>query len=137
MSFGRKGAADNAALAERRAAFLAAERSRLEQAERGDGPASSGAAFVREKSMGTAYVLWFFLGGLSAHRFYTGHLTSAMIQATLWPLTWGLILAGSLAAFLTMAASGLWLLADAFLIPGLVKDANRRIRGLAATRVFA
>lgn len=135
MSFGRKGVAGDSAMAERRAAFLASERARQQRGE--DRPDPAGTAFVREKSVGTAYVLWFFLGGLSAHRFYLGHLTSAMIQATLWPLTWGLILGGSLAAFLTMTASGLWLLADAFLIPGMTKDANRRIRGLATSRVFA
>ena len=33
--------------------------------------------YVREKSMGTAYLLWFVLGGFSAHRFYLGYPTSA------------------------------------------------------------
>ena len=35
------------------------------------------------ESLGTAYLLWFFVGGLSVHRFYLGFATSAVIQVTL------------------------------------------------------
>ncbi|MBV9881570.1 MAG: TM2 domain-containing protein, partial [Sphingomonadaceae bacterium] len=74
-TFGRKGsAAAQTDLAARRAAFLAAERARPQQEPRlGDellaprqGPP------IAPKATGTAYVLWFFAGGLSAHRFYLG-----------------------------------------------------------------
>jgi TM2 domain-containing membrane protein YozV len=126
-AFGRKGSVDGAALAARRAAFLAAERGRRPDRAPADSP-----AFVREKSAATAYLLWFFLGSFSAHRFYLGLSISAGVQAALLPITWALVASGSLAAFLTMAASGLWFLADAFLIPGLCREANERLRRHAA-----
>lgn len=136
MSFGRKGVGGQHELAERRAAFIAAERAR-QSSPRQDHPARTGPVFVREKSMGTAYVLWFFLGGLSVHRFYLGFPVSGAIQAALLPISWALIFSGSLAAFLTMAAGGLWILCDAFLIPSLARQANSRLRRAALGPVFA
>jgi TM2 domain-containing membrane protein YozV len=133
MSFGRKGIGGDAVMAERRAAFLAEERARKSQ-EQGRRPAASSApVFVREKSL----VLWFFCGGIAAHRFYLGFPVSGAIQAALLPLTWALIVSGSLGAFLTMAGSGLWLLADAFMLPGLQREANARARSNAAANAFA
>jgi TM2 domain-containing membrane protein YozV len=128
-AFGRKGSVGGAGLAARRAAFLAEERARPQGRDRA--PVAN-PALVREKSVGTAYLLWFFLGGFSAHRFYLGFSTSAAVQVALLPISWALIASGSLAAFLTMAASALWLLADAFLIPGLRTEANARLRRNAA-----
>ena len=90
MSFGRKGVGGQSELAERRAAFLAAERARQSSRRRQDHPAHSEPVFVREKSTGTAYLLWFFLGGLSAHRFYLGFPVSGAIQAALLPISWAL-----------------------------------------------
>jgi len=96
----------------------------------------SGAAFVRQKSMGTAYLLWLLLGAFSAHRFYLGFPLSGAIQAALPAISWALVVGGSLAAFLTMAAGLIWILADAFLIPGLRNEANARTRRNAAA-IFA
>ncbi len=136
MSFGRKGMAGEQAMAERRAAFIAAERARQSHAAQ-DQPAQAEPVFVREKSMGTAYLLWFFLGGFSAHRFYLGFPVSGAIQAALLPISWALIMSGSLAAFLTMTGGGLWILADVFVIPSLARTANERIRRHALGPVFA
>ncbi|HKR24739.1 MAG TPA: TM2 domain-containing protein [Allosphingosinicella sp.] len=136
MSFGRKGVGGQDALAERRAAFVAAERAR-QSGPRQDRPAHAAPAFVREKSTGTAYLLWFFFGGLSVHRFYLGFPVSGAIQAAFLPISWALIFSGSLAAFLTMTAGGLWILADAFLIPGLAREANARLRRVALDPVFS
>lgn len=133
-AFGRKGSVDGAALAARRAAFLAEERAR---ARRPDHAPASNPVFVREKSLGTAYLLWFFLGGLSAHRFYLGFPVSGVIQAALWPLGWAFLVSGSLLTFVVMAGGGLWILVDAFLIPGLQKQANARIRRNASAAAFA
>ncbi len=59
-----------------------------------------------------AYLLWFFLGLFSAHRFYLGRPASAIFQI----LTF-LILIGFL-----------WLLIDAFLIPGMVHRKRADLR---------
>jgi hypothetical protein len=76
-TFGRKGSED-AVMASRREAFLASERARREQQsiERPEAARSLEVAsrpiIVREKSVGVAYLLWFFFGALSAHRVYLG-----------------------------------------------------------------
>ena len=67
------------------------------------------------KSIGLAYVLWFFLGGFGAHRFYMGKIGSGF----------GLLGLTVASMILTIFAIGLigypiifiWLLVDAFLIP--------------------
>jgi len=138
--FGRKGAGADAEMAARRAAFLAEERARLRQATPGeDRPAGAGAGpvFVHAKSLGTAYLLWFFLGGLSAHRFYLGSPVSAAIQLSLTPLGYGLLIGKSPAGFFILLAVWLWILSDAFVIPSLTRDANARARGRAMGPVFA
>lgn len=132
-------------MAERRAAFLAEERARKAQggtADSGDEPpvrqGASGPVFYRAKSMGTAYVLWFFCGGISAHRFYLGFLTSAMIQLAVLMFGWMLVLSGQFGpAMLLFGIGGLWVLADAFIIPTLVRDANERIKRAASAHAFA
>lgn len=63
-------------------------------------------------SMGVAYVLWALLGLFSAHRFYLGRPASAVLQILSY-----LVLIGFL-----------WLLIDAFLIPGMVRSTRDRVR---------
>jgi len=140
-TFGRKGAGADADLAARRAAFLAEERARAtrgagDSAETGFRPAS-GPVFVREKSVGTAYLVWFFFGGLSAHRFYLGFPASGAIQLALTPLGYGLILGKSPVGFAVLACVWLWILCDAFVIPSLARTANERVRRSALGPVFA
>ena len=95
--------------------------------------------FVREKSVGTAYLLWFFFGGLSAHRFYLGFpqlgrdpadadVRSAMACSS----------ASRRSGSWSCSSAGLWLLVDAFLIPGHGEKANeRRPPRRASASVFA
>ena len=137
--FGRKGTVDGAAIAARRAAFLAEERSRALSpgGSGGGGHAPANPVFIREKSTGVAYLLWFFVGGLSVHRFYLGFSTSGAIQASLLPIGYAMMIAGTLAGALPLLASALWVLADAFMIPGLAREANDRIRRNATSGVFA
>jgi len=59
------------------------------------------------KSTGTAYLWWFFLGGLGAHKFYLGRPAMGVI----YMLTLGLLFVG--------------VLVDLFTIPGQVRKANR------------
>ncbi|HEX8645148.1 MAG TPA: TM2 domain-containing protein [Allosphingosinicella sp.] len=132
----------------KRAAFVAAERARRQsESEKalGEGLAVAGAVprtvYRTEKSLTAAYVLWFFLGGASAHRFYLGFPTSGFIQLFLRIGGFAMFLsAGSakigganlLLATAMMAAGGLWLLLDAFLIPGLCANANLRARSFGS-----
>ena len=78
------------------------------------------------KSTGAAYLIWLFLGGLGIHRFYLGRTVSGIllllctvIGAITLPIGIGLLF-----LFIT----GLWLLIDAFLIPGMVQSQKDEVR---------
>ena len=131
--------APNDELAARRAAFVAEERARRAQPQAAD--TSHGTTpmptNVREKSTGMAYLLWFFLCGLSAHRFYLGLPVSAVIQLALMPIGYVLVFSGSAIGLLAILCGGLWMLGDAFLIPSMVRQANGRLRDPSVGEVFA
>lgn len=79
------------------------------------------------KSIGAAYLLWFFLGGVGAHRFYLGQKTTGLVMLVL--LIVGIITTPIMVGSVLLMALGIWVLVDAFLIPGLVqkqKDETRR-----------
>lgn len=59
-----------------------------------------------------AYLMWFFLGLLSAHRFYLRRPGSAILQILSFFIAIGFF----------------WLLIDAFLIPGMVRERQDEIR---------
>ena len=84
------------------------------------------------KSEPLAYFFWFFLGWLGAHRFYLGDpKTGAAIPIT--TLLGGGLLAiapdtvGVLGGVLLFAV-GLWLIIDAFLIPGMIRSRSSKLR---------
>jgi len=66
-----------------------------------------------KKSAGAAYFLWFFLGFLSAHRFYLGKPITAILQIFSYFLIVGF----------------LWWIVDLFLIPGIIRDKMDETRG--------
>jgi hypothetical protein len=157
--FGRKPMAitQGAAMSDleaRRAAFIAAERQRrIDEGEQRLSAQPVGAArdiptgpfFVRqEKSMAIAYLLWFLLGGFSAHRFYVGATATACIQlflniGGLFMLLSGVVsndFGGMGFGFLMMASAGIWLIVDIFLIPGLCRRAGTGRPGPSAAHVF-
>ncbi len=125
-------------IAARRAAFLAGERARAAQPAQAEDftprpeAAPARPIFVREKSLAAAYVLWFFLGGLSVHRFYLGYPVSGALQLGLLVVSWSMAAAGQYAAFFGFIVCGLWLLVDGFMIAGLHRKANARAREAAA-----
>lgn len=72
-----------------------------------------------KRSVGLAYLLWFFFGGLGGHRFYLGRTGTAVAQLILTVL--GVATAWLGVGFLLLVPVGIWLLVDLFLIPGMAK----------------
>ncbi|MFC5989715.1 TM2 domain-containing protein [Limoniibacter endophyticus] len=64
------------------------------------------------KSVGAAYLLWFFLWFVSGHRFYLGRPGTAVLQILSYFILVGFI----------------WLIVDAFLIPGMVQKQKDKVR---------
>lgn len=78
-----------------------AEKMLVEQRVTNDGP-----------STGVTYLLWFFLGLVSAHRFYLGKGGSAVLQILSYFVFVGLI----------------WWIIDGFAIPGMIRAKKDAIR---------
>ena len=82
---------------------------------------------ANKKSLLVAYLLWFFFGYLAAHRFYLSKITSAIILLVLSIIAWTVTLTTfGIGAFLLLIP-GLWILIDAFLIPGHARDCNNAL----------
>ena len=77
---------------------------------------------IMPKSPVVAYLLWFFLGGLGAHRFYLGRPQSALGMLALnllgWATVWFVI------GWVFWIALAIWWIVDAFLIPGMIRSAG-------------
>ena len=85
---------------------------------------------ANRKSTGAAYLLWFFLGGFGAHRFYLGRTASGIAQLLLLLLGW-------IPLFVGWFVLGIWWLIDAFLIPDIIRADNlQTIRDLADGRTY-
>ncbi|WP_339642126.1 TM2 domain-containing protein [uncultured Pelagibacterium sp.] len=78
------------------------------------------------KSAGVAYLLWFFTGGLGGHRFYLGKTGTAIFQLVLFVVGWATV--AVFVGFLVLAILGIWVLIDAFLIPGMIQGHKDAIR---------
>lgn len=125
-------------------AFLAAERARSAEDKHRPEPSAAAASAAAsatkyapskggtDRSLVIAYVFWWFAGPLAAHRFYLGAYKSAWAMIGLF---WGgLVIAGVMSKQSSLWIGGLavpppgiamilvcmvWILIDAFLIPGL------------------
>lgn len=75
---------------------------------------------AHKKSQGAAYLLWFFLGGLGAHRFYVGRAGTGVAQLLLCLFGWLPLFAG-------LFALSIWWIVDAFLIPDMLRQANMEV----------
>jgi hypothetical protein len=135
--------ADEPQLSSQAMAFLANERARSQQERprpmeagisdvaeqaykaRGQGGGETFVNPTAKKSLIMAYVLWYFVGGFAAHRFYLGAYQSAWIMNG---LLWGGLILGATtgvsAFFFLLLPWALWIVADLFLIPGLARRAN-------------
>jgi TM2 domain-containing membrane protein YozV len=77
---------------------------------------------ANKKSIVVAYLLWLFLGGAGGHRFYAGKTGSAVAQLLL--LIFGILLTVVFVGFLILIGLYIWVLVDAFLIPGWIRNQN-------------
>lgn len=80
-----------------------------------------------KKSTGVAYLLWLFLGGFGGHRFYLGKTGTAVVQLII-------TLIGCFTIF-PLIITGIWLLIDAFLIPGIIQASSEKARHEARLEV--
>jgi len=80
---------------------------------------------AHKKSALIAYLLWWFLGGFGAHRFYLGRTGSAVAMLVITLVSMVLVLVA--VGLLGILAIGIWWLIDAFLIPGIVRQHNTRL----------
>ncbi|AJP70658.1 TM2 domain-containing protein [Sphingomonas hengshuiensis] len=83
-------------------ALTTAELTLVEQRVTNDGP-----------NIAVAYLLWFFLWFVSAHRFYLGRPGTAILQILSYFVLIGFF----------------WVLIDAILIPGMIREKQNEIRG--------
>ena len=72
-------------------------------------------------NVAVAYLLWFFLGWVSGHRFYLGRWKTALLQILLFFVAIGFV----------------WLFIDLFLIPGMVRDIRETMRTDLSARLRA
>lgn len=77
---------------------------------------------ANKKSVGVAYLLWFFLGGVGGHRFYAGKTGSAIAILALTII--GALSASVGVGIFLLAIVGIWVLVDAFLIPSWIRNTN-------------
>lgn len=77
---------------------------------------------ANKKSAVIAYLLWFFVGGFGGHRFYSGRTGSGIAQLVL--LIVGIVLAPIGIGLILLVPLGIWVLVDAFLIPGWIRLQN-------------
>lgn len=80
---------------------------------------------ARKKSVGIAYLIWFFLGGVGGHRFYAGKVRSGAIMLTLWLLS--LLLTFFVVGWFGFIVLGIWWVIDAFLLHGIIARHNESV----------
>jgi TM2 domain-containing membrane protein YozV len=81
-----------------------------------------------KKSVFVAYLFWFFLGYIGAHRFYLGHLGSGLLYVFIIVASVAFFQASDGASIIAAALLiGLWWLVDALLIPTVVRSYNTKL----------
>lgn len=94
-----------------------------------------------KKSVGLAYVLWFFLGSLGIHKFYIGDSKKGLLYLILGIVGWISILAGggialisqsnrggflAIVGLICIIALGIMLIIDLFTIPRQINNAYQK-----------
>lgn len=80
---------------------------------------------ANKKSVGVAYILWFFVGSLGGHRFYLKRTGSAAAMLIIFIFSFLLSFVG--VGLFGFAVIGIWALVDAFLIPGMARAYNNQL----------
>lgn len=88
-----------------------------------------------KKSVGVSYLLWFFLSSLGIHRMYLGRKGSGVTLLVLSILGWLTLV--FLVGWVFLVIVGIWALVDAFLLPGIVKEANDNLTEEYAMKILA
>jgi len=78
---------------------------------------------IGRKSVVVALVLWFFLGGIGAHRMYLGKVGSGIVMALLSIFGW--LTLGVLIGFLFLFIVFIWWIIDLIVIIKSVKSHNQ------------
>jgi TM2 domain-containing membrane protein YozV len=80
---------------------------------------------ANKKSVGVAYLLWFFFSYIGGHRFYLKRTGSAIAMLLIFVAS--AVLTIVVVGYLGLFVIGIWALVDAFLIPGMARDYNNRL----------
>ncbi|HEY4250008.1 MAG TPA: TM2 domain-containing protein [Roseomonas sp.] len=80
---------------------------------------------ANKKSAVVAYLLWFFVGWFGAHRFYLGRTGSAVAMLIITLASFALTV--MIIGVFGFGVIGIWLLVDAFLIPGMIAAENNKL----------
>lgn len=80
---------------------------------------------ANKKRIGVAYLLWFFLGMFGAHRFYLGQTGSGVAILILTVVS--ILLSFVMIGFVLLLVPWIWVIVDAFLIPGMARDHNNKL----------
>ena len=80
---------------------------------------------ANKKSGVVAYLLWFFVGMFGGHRFYLGSTGPAIAQLVITLVS--IVTTFLIIGFFGLAAVGIWVLIDAFLIPGMIQSYNSNL----------
>ena len=79
----------------------------------------------QKKSVGLAYLLWFFLGLLGIHRFYAGKIVSGAVMLVVWVIS--LILTLVYIGIVGFVFLWIWWVIDAFLLNGIITRHNTNL----------
>ena len=84
---------------------------------------------AQKKSVVVAYLFWFFVGPLGAHRFYLGRTGSAVTLLSLTVVCPFVIasFASTEEAFVPWLVVAVWWLIDFLLIPGITREYNSQL----------
>jgi TM2 domain-containing membrane protein YozV len=77
---------------------------------------------ANKKSLAVSYALWFLLGMLGGHRFYNRRIGSAVVQLLMTIV--GLLFSIAIVGWLLLIPVAIWVIVDAFLMPGWVRRHN-------------